>query len=137
MNSTSSDRKTFGYVRVGSVEHGSLHGLINQVRSLTSAGIEEENIRFDIGSANAENRPGFECLTRHITEGKAQEIIITRADRLFRRPSDFIIFKKLLDNSQVTLRILNFSNKNWDELSDHRRDELSSYLSLWEDSSHA
>ncbi|MBD2124756.1 recombinase family protein [Trichocoleus sp. FACHB-262] len=95
----------FGYVRVSSREQAqNSNALAQQTARVKEAGVER--IFTDVESGASVERPAFKELLNLVREGKVETIIATRWDRLTRNEALYLQLKKLLQDSNVKLRLL-------------------------------
>jgi len=95
------------YGRVSSEEQAeNQYAAEQQLAYLRTTGVDDRNIYFDIESGQSEKRKFFILLTKAISAGEFDEVVVTRWDRVSRNLGIYNQFKELLQEKNVTLRLL-------------------------------
>lgn len=95
------------YGRVSSEEQAeNQYAAEQQLAYLRTTGVDDRNIYFDIESGQSEKRKFFILLTKAISAGEFDEVVATRWDRVSRNLGIYNQFKELLQEKNVTLRLL-------------------------------
>jgi DNA invertase Pin-like site-specific DNA recombinase len=101
------NKRKIAYGRVGRVhELSGQRAIIGQIYKFATYGIANDNIFFDFGSANANNRPAFDAVLEKIKEGGVDSLVVTCLDRISRNLLKFQSFMELLKEFQVELVVL-------------------------------
>lgn len=111
-----SENKRYGYCRVSSKEQARNLSLDTQKFELIQAGIPDQNIRTEVGSAteSKKKRPVFyNLIENQLKEGDC--LIITKIDRGSRNTLSFLQLKSQLLEKQVHFRVLELTEKYFKE----------------------
>ena len=68
---------------------------------LRTTGVDDRNIYFDIESGQSEKRKFFILLTKAISAGEFDEVVVTRWDRVSRNLGIYNQFKELLQEKKM------------------------------------
>jgi len=95
--------KKYGYIRVSSKSQESNSSIESQKQQLIQNGIEEENIRIEVGSAANEikNRPVFQKLINEELKGN-DLLMVTKIDRCSRNTLEFLKLQDILFKKSIT-----------------------------------
>ncbi|HYX16608.1 MAG TPA: recombinase family protein [Nostoc sp.] len=93
-----------GYIRVSTDEQAEGTALNQQMGRIKQDGVDE--IYSDIESGANSQRPNFQRLINDIISGKISTIKATRWDRLTRNQNDFPVFKKIIQDNNVQVILL-------------------------------
>lgn len=96
-------KNKYGYVRVSSKTQESNSSIESQKQQLIQNGIEEENIRIEVGSAANEikNRPVFQKLINEEVKGN-DLLMVTKIDRCSRNTLEFLKLQDILFKKSIT-----------------------------------
>jgi site-specific DNA recombinase len=95
----------YAYARVSTQEQAqNSHALEQQISRLKQAGATK--IFFDVISGAKTERPQFQELMNLVRRGKVNKLLAIRWDRLTRNEELYLELKKVLQNSGVTLKLL-------------------------------
>jgi DNA invertase Pin-like site-specific DNA recombinase len=98
---------TVGYIRESTEEQVlGTHALEQQRARLENFGIHESLIFCDVDSGAKTDRVGFTQLMNLVRQGKIKRIVATRWDRLTRSQELYLQFKKILQDFNVDLLLL-------------------------------
>jgi len=101
----------YGYVRVSSKSQESNSSIESQKQQLIQNGIEDQNIRIEVGSAANEikNRPVFQKLIQE--ELQANDLLmVTKIDRCSRNTLEFLKLQDILFKKNITFVALDLPN---------------------------
>jgi DNA invertase Pin-like site-specific DNA recombinase len=98
-------KKDIGYARVSTLEQSTNQNALKQQMSRVEAANVDE-ILFDIETGASDSRKNFLLLMDLVASGKVRKIVATRWDRLMREETLYLQLKRLLQEHDVQLHLL-------------------------------
>jgi len=123
----------FAYGRVSSEEQAeNQHAAEQQYSRLLQAGVPKSHVFFDVESGQSDSRQEFAKLLELIKAGKVKELIATRWDRLSRNFAIYHQLKELLQLKQVTLRLLDQGEVDFESAAGELSADMQALLAVHE-----